>query len=37
MGTAKLIFVSGRAGARLRAGVAKPGNGIDLRVNRLRG
>jgi hypothetical protein len=42
MGNAKHIFVSGRVGARLRAGdfpllLAKPGGGIDWRVNRWRG
>ena len=42
MGNAKHIFVSGRAGARLRAGgvpllLAKPGGGIDFRINRWRG
>ena len=42
IGNAKHIFVSGRVGARLRAGgfpllLAKPGGGIDLRMNRWRG
>jgi hypothetical protein len=42
MGNAKHIFVSGRAGARLRAGgfpllLAKPGGGIDWRMNGWRG
>jgi hypothetical protein len=38
----KYIFILGRAGARLVAGgfpllLAKPGGGIDWRVNRWRG
>jgi len=42
MGNAKPLFVSDRAGARLGAGgfpllLAKPGGGIDLRVNGRRG
>ena len=42
MGNAKHIFVWGRVGARLRTGgfpllLAKPGGGIDLRVNGWRG
>jgi hypothetical protein len=42
MGNAKRIFVSGRVGTRLRAGgfpllLAKPGGGIDWRVNGWRG
>ena len=42
IGDAKPIFVSDRAGAMLGAGgfpllLAKPGGGIDWRVNRWRG
>jgi hypothetical protein len=42
MGNAKHIFVWGRAGARLRTGgfpllLAKPGGGIDWRMNGWRG